>query len=185
MLTKCPECNLQISTSAYCCPHCGYPLKPNKMPYRPSKSHKRLPNGFGQISMIKSRNLRRPYRAMVSIGTAKNGHPICKTLGYYETYNDAYSALAEYHKNPYDLGNDITVAELYTKWSSEYYKTISKSSISRNTTVWNSYCQDLANIKLRDLRTRDVRMCVEQVESQNMAFRVRTLMNMMLKYAMA
>lgn len=26
MLTKCPECELQVSDKASTCPHCGYPL---------------------------------------------------------------------------------------------------------------------------------------------------------------
>ncbi len=27
-LIKCPECGQNVSTSAYSCPHCGYPLRP-------------------------------------------------------------------------------------------------------------------------------------------------------------
>ncbi|NLD50518.1 MAG: zinc ribbon domain-containing protein, partial [Clostridiaceae bacterium] len=31
MLTKCPECELQISDKAISCPHCGYPLRPENI----------------------------------------------------------------------------------------------------------------------------------------------------------
>jgi len=98
MLTKCPECELQISDKALSCPHCGYPLQPNIIQRKLRKSNKRrrLPNGFGQISEIKNRNLRNPFRAMVTVGKTSIGRPICKPLkpdSFFSTYNDAYAAL--------------------------------------------------------------------------------------------
>ena len=124
MLTKCPECELQISDKALVCPHCGFPLKgESKRPY--VKKRMRLPNGFGQISEIKGRNLRNPFRAMATVGVNEYGRPICKILkprGYFATYNEAYEALIEYNKNPYDLDPDITLAQLYEQWSEEYWE---------------------------------------------------------------
>ena len=119
MLIQCPECDLQVSDKANTCPHCGYPLKPDAKPKSSRKPNKRrrLPNGFGQISEIKGRNLRNPFRAMVTVGKDKNGKPICKPLkpeSYFPTYNDAYTALVEFNKNPYDLEPSITVKELFT-----------------------------------------------------------------------
>lgn len=63
MLINCPECELMVSDKAFSCPHCGYPMKGQKR--RESAKRKRLPNGFGQISEIKGKNLRNPYRVMV------------------------------------------------------------------------------------------------------------------------
>ena len=81
MLTNCPECALQISDKAHICPHCGCPLKGDPpRPYVRKKQHMRLPNGFGQISEIKGRKLRRPFRAMVTVGVTEHGRPICKIL---------------------------------------------------------------------------------------------------------
>lgn len=126
MLIKCPECELQVSDKAVLCPHCGYPLKPEATRIRKPRSNKRkrLPNGFGQISEIKGRALRKPFRAMVTVGKTQEGRPICKLLkpeSYFETYNDAYQALMEYNKNPFDFSKDITVSELYDRWSAEFY----------------------------------------------------------------
>ena len=62
---------------------------------------------------------------MVTVGKTSTGRPICKPLkpeSYFPTYNDAYAALVEYNKNPYDLKPDITVKELYEKWTAEYFK---------------------------------------------------------------
>ena len=115
MLIQCPECELQVSDKASSCPHCGYPMKPSvkRKPRSKNNKRRRLPNGFGQISEIKNRNLRNPFRAMVTVGKTPEGKPICKPLkpeSYFHTYNDAYAALVEYSKNTYDLGPAITVA---------------------------------------------------------------------------
>ena len=72
MLIKCPECELQVSDKAIACPHCGYPINPNKQRARkkPNK-RRRLPNGFGQISELKGARFRR-----------KNKSP-CKLRAYF------------------------------------------------------------------------------------------------------
>lgn len=145
MLIKCPECELQVSDKAAACPHCGYPMQPTvkRKPRVKSNKRRRLPNGFGQISEIKNRNLRNPFRAMVTVGKTPEGRPICKPLkpeSYFPTYNDAYAALVEYNKNPYDLEPSITVRELYDKWSEEYFKTLKvDGSIRAVTSAW-AYC---------------------------------------------
>lgn len=64
---------------------------------------------------------------MVTVGKTPEGKPICKPLrpeSYFATYNDAYAALVEYNKNPYDLEPSITMQELYDKWLPEYEKTV-------------------------------------------------------------
>lgn len=128
MLTQCPECQLPVSDKALNCPHCAFPIQPTAKRRKPrNKNHKRrrLPNGFGQISEIKNRNLRKPFRAMVTVGKTPEGRPISKPLkpeSYFETYNDAYQALVEYNKNPYALNPAITVEELYKQWLPEYKK---------------------------------------------------------------
>ena len=61
MLKLCPECCLQVSDKAAACPHCGYPLKSKSSLPPKKKKHMRLPNGFGQISEVRGRNLRKPF----------------------------------------------------------------------------------------------------------------------------
>lgn len=104
MLGICPECELPISDKALSCPHCGFPLKGDSPKRRSSRKRMRLPNGFGQISELKGRNLRNPFRAMVTVGTDESGRPICRTLkpkGYFKTYNEAYAALVEYNRTTF------------------------------------------------------------------------------------
>lgn len=197
MLVKCPECELQVSDKASTCPHCGYPLQPNIKPRKPrnkNNKRRRLPNGFGQISEIKNRNLRNPFRAMISVGKDEKGRPICKPLkpeSYFPTYNDAYAALVEYNKNPYDLEPSITVKELYEKWLSEHEKTV--KSVRSIESAW-SYCTAVYGMRVKDLRARHVKGCMDEgtstyrgvtkTPSASMKNQIKSLFNMMLDYAL-
>lgn len=199
MLIQCPECELQVSDKAMACPHCGYPMKPTAKPRKPrnkNNKRRRLPNGFGQISEIKNRNLRKPFRAMITVGKNSVGRPICKPLkpeSYFETYNDAYSALVEYNKNPYDLDSVMTVKDLYEKWTDEYFKTLkSNSSIRTITSAW-AYCSSIYNMRAKDIRARHIKGCIdngaavikgeEHLPTANTKSRIKSLFNLMFDYA--
>lgn len=200
MLMQCPECDLQVSDKAAYCPHCGYPIQPNIKPRKPrSKNNKRrrLPNGFGQISEIKNRNLRNPFRAMITVGKTSDGRPICKPLkpeSYFPTYNDAYAALVEYNKNPYDLEPAITTKELYEKWTEEYFKTLKNDASARAVSSAWAYCSSVYDMRVMDIRARHVKGCMEegtaivrgkeQHPSASMKNKIKSLFNLMLDYAL-
>ena len=61
----------------------------------------RLPNGFGSIKKL-SGVRRKPWGAYPpTIEYHDNGSPVArKAIGYYETYQDAFRALAEWNANP-------------------------------------------------------------------------------------
>lgn len=199
MLIKCPECELQVSDKAPACPHCGYPMRPTakRKPRNKNNKRRRLPNGFGQISEIKNRNLRNPFRAMVTVGKTPEGRPICKPLkpeSYFPTYNDAYAALVEYNKTPYDLEPSITVRELYVKWTEEYFKTLkADGSVRAVTSAW-AYCSAVYNMRVKDVRARHVKGCMEegtavvrgreQHPTASMKNKIKSLFNLMLDYAL-
>lgn len=199
MLMKCPECELQVSDKATFCPHCGYPLREGGAPKKPRKTNKRkrLPNGFGQISEIKGENLRNRYRAMVTVGKTSTGRPICRLLkpdAYFPTYNDAYLALVEYNKNPYDLDDSIKVYELYERWTQEYFKTLkSKSSERTITSAW-AYCSSIYDMRVADVRARHIKGCMEegvavikgkeQSPTAGVKSRIKSMFNLMLDYAL-
>ena len=194
---KCPECSLQVSDKAISCPHCGYPLdaKVAKRKRTKSTKRKRLPNGFGQISEIKNANLRKPFRAMVTVGKDFYGRPIRKMLkpvAYFETYNDAYAALVEYNRNPYDLESDLTVAQLYEQWSDHYFKSLTAASTRTIKAAWN-YCSAIYDMRAKDLRARHIKGCMEEgyiitdrgekkYASPSIKSRIKSLFNLMLDY---
>lgn len=198
MLINCPECQLQISDKAFSCPHCGFPLKdiPKNSRVKSSNKRKKLPNGFGQISELKNKNLRKRFRAMVSIGKNEYGKPITKLLrpkAYFLTYKEAYEALLEYHKNPYDLNSDILVIELYDKWTDQYFKTLKSNSSERTITSAWKYCSSVYYMRVKDIRARHIKGCMkngialvkgkERTPTANIKSRIKSLFNLMLDYA--
>lgn len=199
MLTKCPECQLQVSDKAIVCPHCGYPIAPQQQTkvIRSSNKRKRLPNGFGQISEIKGRNIRNRFRAMVPVGKREDGRTIVKMLkpkAYFNTYNDAYAALMEYNKNPYDLDNSITVQQLYERWTKEYFETLNSDSSKRTITAAWAYCSSIYNIPASELRARHIKGCMDNgvanikgvstTPTAGIKSRIKSMFNLMLDYAL-
>lgn len=176
MLITCPECQLMLSDKASVCPHCGYEArKPTRRLSK--KPHRRLPNGFGQITEIKGRYLRKPFRAMVSVGKKPNGRPDSKILAYFATYNEAYAALVEYNRNPYDLDKAITVKELYEKWTGS-------NEVSRQyTSVW-PYCEQVYDMKAQEIRVRHIKACMDIPDAPTAKTRIKSLFNQMLDYAL-
>lgn len=189
MLVKCPECELQVSDKAIGCPHCGYPLKPEeKQKRRPRQNRrKRLPNGFGQITEIKGKTLRKPFRAMVTIGKTDEGRPIQRLLkpeAYFETYNDAYAALVEYNRNPYDFSNDITMSELFDKWSKRHFEKLKSSMSAKNIRCAWAHCSEIYQMKVIDVRARHMRDMIEQSDTSNgNKTLMKMILNMMFDYA--
>lgn len=200
MLIKCTECELQVSDKALACPHCGYPLdaRVKRQQTRKSTKRRRLPNGFGQITEIKNRNLRNPFRASVTVGKTTDGRFIRKLLkpeAFFPTYNDAYMALVEYNRNPYDLDVSITVKELYDKWSEEYFATLKSESSTRTITSAWAYCSSIYDMRAKDVRVRHIQGCMndgivvfkgeERRPSANIKSRIKSMFNLMFDYAMA
>ncbi len=196
-LIRCYECNGMVSDFASACPHCGYPIS-KAPPASKNKQGKfmRLPNGFGRITKITNQKLRNPYRVMVTKGVDNKGRPkavILKPKGYFATYNEAYAALVEYNKNPYDLDNDITVLELYNKWSEEYFEKITISSKRTVVAAWN-YCSELYDMRAKDLRARHIKYVMEngtatikgeiRSPSADIKARIKSVFNLMLDYAL-
>ena len=199
MLIQCPECELQVSTKAITCPHCGYPIKTNKKTStnKHGNKRKRLPNGFGQITEIKDYNLRKRFRVMVTVGKTSTGKIISKLLkpeAYFETYNDAYAALVEYNKNPYDLEPSITVFELYKKWTDEYFKSLNSTSSIRTITAAWAYCSSVYDMRAMDVRARHIKGCIdngvavingiERTPTASTKSKMKSMFNLMFDYAL-
>lgn len=193
MLIACPECKRQISDKAISCPHCGYPISKSKTSItRRSSRRMRLPNGFGQITEIKNKNLRSPFRAMITIGKTDQGKPICKILDYYKTYNDAYQGIMEYHKNPYELSDKKTVNEVFDLWFARHSQTISDNRKRMIQSTWK-YCTYVYDLPIKDLKIHHIKECMENgtniihgkktLPTQNTKNNIKIIFNMLLDYA--
>lgn len=160
MLKTCPECKHSVSDKAYTCPNCGFPLNTPKISKSKKRTSKtRLPNGFGQITKISGRNLRNPYRVMITVGKDDLGRPIAKLLkpvAYFPTYNAAYEALSEYNKDPYNITRSITMNEMFNDWLADH-KVDNQRSLKNIKYAW-AYCEQIHNIDAQAIRSRHIRI---------------------------
>lgn len=137
-----------------------------KKPYKP-KARTRLPNGFGSVTTLPG-NRRRPFAARKTIGWNDKGQPIQKTIGYYETWMEAFEALSAYNHNPYDLeAASATFAQVYERWSQKKFsevrngKTLSEQAKSSYRATFNHFSEIHSSI-LRNLTTADLQNQVDK-----------------------
>ena len=164
----------------------------------------KLPNGYGSVTKL-SGNRRKPYQARVTLGwntdvqsgsTSQNR----VTIGTYKTKKEALQALAEYGANPYDIQNDnLTLAELYQKWTEHYFHTLESDSSCRTITAAWKYCHAIYNMRVKDLRARHIKGIMEDgyiipsrgkdagqkvPASPGTKSRIKSMFNLMLDYAL-
>ena len=122
---------------------------------------------------------------MVTIGKTETGKPIVRMLkpvAYFRTYNEAYTALLEYNKDPYDL-NLKTVGQLYEEWLPKYQQTVNDHTYKLVTVYWK-HCEPIKDMYLKDVRSRHCKMCVDSVDTYSKQQQVHHLLNMLLDYAL-
>ena len=142
----------------------------------------RLPNGFGNINKLTG-NRRKPYRARLLDGYTNDGKRIYKTLGYFEKYNDAYTALMDYHRNPYDIESDITFAELFDKWSAVKFEKISPSNISSYKASFK-HCEALHNMAIKDIKLAHMQSAVDKSGKNYPTLKkIKTFLSQMFDFA--
>ena len=182
MLILCPECGHQISDRAVFCPSCGFPIcetsdkqaaAPVKAAAKSRKSktvnrRRRLPNGFGQITELKRPGLKRRFRVSITVGGKEDGKCVQQLLrpqAYFETYNEAYSALQDYHRQNAEHGfedRDMTMQKLFDAWLGDYQeKDRSKSALAGYQNAWSYVPGNLRNKLVADVRIKDIKDCVE------------------------
>lgn len=164
----------------------------------------KLPNGYGSVTKL-SGNRRKPYLARVTLGwitdeqagkTTQNRVPI----GTFRTKKEALQALAEYGANPYDIQNEnLTLADLYKKWTEAYFPTLESESSSRTIISAWRYCHSIHTMRVKDLRARHIKGIMEDgyiipdrgkaagtkvQASPGTKARIKSMFNLMLDYAL-
>lgn len=194
-LIKCPECEGKVSDQAMACPHCGCPISSCQQPVRPPSvqrpkppSRMRLPNGFGSISYLGPKR-REPYYARKTIGRTPFGKPIQKPIepkASFRTYNEAYQALMEYNKTPYDKKYETTVAQAYEEWAPKYFA--DKKLSEGRKKAWRDALRACASIhdrKLRELKTLDLDTAIQNSsKSAIIRIDVRSLLIKLFEWGM-
>lgn len=140
------------------------------------------PNGFGSVVKVKDRPLRRPWKAIVTLGWKIDGtreKQIKKCIGYFETKEDGLIALADYHRNG-TPSDSATVKEVYEAWCAENVWTQSTETAYKSAFV---HLGGIAHQQLKDLRTADLERILDAV-SDGMRNTVKAVMKGIYKYAM-
>jgi len=161
------------------------------------RKHIRLPNGFGSIVTL-SGNRRRPYQARKTLGFKDNGFPIYQTIGYFEDWMDAFTALTIFNQNngsstikyekPMMSENDITFSEVYEKWYQRKYnnenKKLSKSSEGCTRAAYKK-CEKLYYIKMADIKAADMQAIIDDFSLSHATMEhVKNLFRQISKYAL-
>lgn len=164
-------------------------VKPTaKKPYKP-KVRTRLPNGFGSVTTLPG-NRRRPFAARKTIGWTMEGSPIQKTLGYYETWAEAFEALTAYNRNPYDLeAATATLQDVFDKWSARKFSEV-KNGKTLSDSGKNSYqaafkhLSKIHQCRFRDLTTGDLQQQIDSCpRGRATQENIRLLINQLYQYA--
>ena len=163
----------------------------------------KLPNGYGSVHKLNDKKRRKPWRARISIGYVYDeikDRQIrqYKTLGYYETKQQALQALAIYNENPYDIdSNKITFSECYEKWTENYFEKITPSA-KRTIEASYQYCSILYSMRMKDIRTYHLKGCIndgyiipeigkdkgkKRFASPNTKTRMKSMFNLLFDYA--
>lgn len=163
----------------------------------------KLPNGYGSVHKLSDKKRRKPWRARITTGYVYDEEKDrqirqYKTLGYYETKQQALQALATYNENPYDLDADkITFSECYEKWTEDYFQKIAPSAI-RTVEASYKYCSMLYDMRMKDIRTYHLKGCMDdgyiipeigkdkgkkRFASANTKARMKSMFNLLFDYA--
>lgn len=191
-LINCPECSHNVSDKAYTCPNCGYPIQSIATPQAPriyarKPRYKKLPNGFGSIKKLTG-NRRKPFAAFPPCTEfSLTGSPILgKAIGYFETYNEAYQALTEYNKSPFDTDNvRITFKEVFeTYQKSKEYSLLKDRSVNSKLAAY-SHCEKIYDIEVRKLNKTICEDVLDAVDTGSATKKnVLTIMRTVARYSM-
>lgn len=138
--------------------------------------HTRFPNGFGSVVFLKG-NRRRPYWARKTKGFNDNGYPIYLTIGYYETFDEAFVALCEYNHEPYDVeARSATFKEVSDRWYRDVMQTrdLSASSI-KNYKYSCKKCEPLYDKKIAEISLDELQNLVSQQSAGMQALTINYL----------
>lgn len=201
MLIACPECGKsKVSDKALACPECGFPIAATIIPTIPvqeckktrsPRKRRKLPNGFGSVKKLSGKR-KKPYAAYPPVTEFNlNGSPVSvSAIGYFEDWQSAFNALADYNKNPYDLNNNtITFSELYelfykAKFTDNKKRTFSSATINSTRAAYKN-CSVLHPKAFKDLRKADLQNCLDSCKLKHSSLElILNLYRQMYKYAL-
>ena len=92
----------------------------------------------------------------------KRKNPIRFTnLSLYKHSQEALAGLVRYHEDPFDFHSDtITFAEVFERWSDEYFETATRQNVNRYTAAYR-LCEPIYHVKYRDIKLDQMQKIVD------------------------
>lgn len=142
--------------------------------------HTRFPNGFGSISYL-SGNRRRPYWVKKTVGFTEKGYPKYLTIGYFETFEDAFVALCEYNHEPYNIDKQLFI-DVSDKWYEEFAGNQADITLT-NYRLSCKKCAPLHEKLIREITADELQELVSKQSAGTQAEVIKYL-HQVFKYAM-
>lgn len=140
----------------------------------------KLPNGFGSVYKLSGKR-RNPWVARKTTGWNDLGHPVYKYIGYYPTRKDALTALSDYNQDPWNI-NHVTFAEVFDKWSAEYFEKIDRRNQISYKRAYNR-CEAVHDLSLVNIRLDQVQSIVDDSGLNKPSLKkIKSLINHMYDY---
>ena len=145
-------------------------------------------NNTGSVYKL-SGNRSKPWRAIITKGwtideETQKSKQIRETIGYYSTRDEAMQSLINYNANPYDISaGKQTFANIYEKWSSEKFPTISHSNVCGYQAAFKR-CELIANKPFKDIGLDELQGVIDSSECNYPTLKkIKILFNQLFEYA--
>ena len=155
------------------------------------KRRKKLkaPNGKGTINFLGDER-RKPYQVIVTIGFDKYGKQLRKSLGTFESYEEAYDFLMNYNKDPYDIDySKLTVDDVYYRLEPTLRKKydegkMSKSNYTNLISIYKNQLYSIRNTRIMDIKRRDLQKLIrDNQKGHTTQGYMKTMLTNLFKYA--
>ena len=121
----------------------------------------KLPNGYGSVVNL-GKKRRRPFAARITVGWNEEKKQVYKYIGYYEKRTEAFAALVEYNKNPYDIDNvSVTLADVFKAWAAQKFPSLSKRTADNYASVFKK-CEKIYNMPFREIKTTHLQTIIDE-----------------------
>lgn len=164
---KCIKCKKQIENDSQYCRFCG--TKQEKKRYSPK--------GSGSVMYMAKK---KSYIARIS----KNGKQIY--LGSFHSEKEARAAITKASIADINSSYNMTVEQIYNKWSITHYQTLTKNGEQGYTNAWHYYT-NIKKMKMRDIKTSHIQGCIDraaELHGRSVCEKVKSLSMQLCKYAM-
>jgi len=142
-------------------------------------------NGFGSIICLDKtgKKRRKPWAVRITVGW-QGGRQQRKYLGYYKTQREALIALAEYHKNGYDIDlSNSTLNEVYDRWIKRIESKASKNVLNSHNMAKVRF-ERMGNIPINKLKADQLQDWMDNIDLKpGSKRRIKSTMIQLFKYA--